>query len=62
MYVCVCNAITEREVRECACRGASSLGDLAAMLGVGAGCGRCRECAEKILEEARTESRHSLTG
>jgi bacterioferritin-associated ferredoxin len=53
MYVCLCNAVTEREVRECAGKGATSLEDLTLQLGVGAGCGRCRECAMEVLEEAR---------
>lgn len=50
MYVCICNAITERQVRECASRGTCSVQDLEATLGIGAGCGRCRECAEEILK------------
>jgi bacterioferritin-associated ferredoxin len=49
MFVCICNAVTEKAVRECASRGARSLDDLAMELGVGAGCGRCRECATEVL-------------
>ncbi|HLS86842.1 MAG TPA: (2Fe-2S)-binding protein [Burkholderiales bacterium] len=51
MYICLCNAITERQVRECAEQGARSMDDLASTLGVGAGCGRCRECASDLLRE-----------
>jgi bacterioferritin-associated ferredoxin len=51
MYVCICNAVTERQVRECARAGTCSLEDLALQLGVGAGCGRCRECAAELLNE-----------
>jgi len=57
MYVCICNAITEREVRECARLGARSLEELAFHLGVGAGCGRCRECACELLEEVHGNDR-----
>ena len=53
MYVCICNAVTERQVRECVSSGASSLDELASRLGLGAGCGRCRECAAGLLEEVR---------
>ena len=54
MYVCLCNAITEREVRECAHRlGARSVEDLTAHLGLGAGCGRCLDCACQVLAEAQ---------
>jgi bacterioferritin-associated ferredoxin len=51
MYVCLCNAVTQRQVEECARSGAASLDDLTAQLGVGAGCGRCRECAAELLAE-----------
>jgi bacterioferritin-associated ferredoxin len=53
MYVCICNAITERQVRECAKGGACTLDDLAAALGIGAGCGRCRGCADQVLKDLR---------
>lgn len=52
MYICICNAITERQVRECAGEGARSIDDLSVKLGVGAGCGRCRECAIELLRES----------
>lgn len=52
MYICICNAITEHQVRECAREGANTVDELAAKLGVGAGCGRCRECAADLLAEA----------
>jgi bacterioferritin-associated ferredoxin len=51
MYVCVCNAVTEGQVRECARAGACSLDELALQLGVGAGCGRCRDCAAELLND-----------
>ena len=51
MYICLCNAITERQVRECARSGASSVAELTSQLGVGAGCGRCLECAVELLRE-----------
>ena len=45
---------TEKAVRECARSGACSIDELAYELGVGAGCGRCRDCASEVLREART--------
>lgn len=53
MYVCICNAVTEREVRECVRKGATCVEDLTFRLGIGAGCGRCRECAKEVLEKAQ---------
>jgi bacterioferritin-associated ferredoxin len=51
MYICLCNAITERDVRECARRGCCSLDELSVELGVGTCCGRCRPVAKEILDE-----------
>ena len=51
MYICLCNAITERQVRECARSGACSVDQLTSQLGVGSGCGRCIECAVDLLRE-----------
>ena len=50
MYICICNAVTERQVEECARLGASTVEELTVELGVGAGCGRCRQCAEECLQ------------
>ena len=52
MYICICNAVTQRQVEECAQAGVSSVEELATQLGVGAGCGRCRECAAELLMQA----------
>ena len=51
MYICLCNAITERQVLECALSGARSVDELSSQLGVGSGCGRCIECAVDLLRE-----------
>lgn len=51
LYICICNAITERQVRDCARSGARSVDQLASELGVGSGCGRCLECAMDLLRE-----------
>lgn len=52
MYICLCNGVTDRQIRTCCQReGARSLDDLERCLGVGAGCGRCREAAADLLEE-----------
>ena len=55
MYVCICNAVTEKAVRECARNGACSIDELAYELGVGAGCGCCRDCASEVLRDARAD-------
>jgi len=51
MYICLCNAITERQIVRAAELGARSHEDLAGELGVGIGCGRCTSCAKTLLRE-----------
>lgn len=51
MYICLCNAITEKAVRDCAQSGACSLEQLSSELGIGTACGRCCECAKEVLRD-----------
>jgi bacterioferritin-associated ferredoxin len=50
MYVCVCNSVTESQVQERVQAGVCTVDELALELGVGAGCGRCRQCAAECLQ------------
>lgn len=50
MYVCVCNAVTERQVAEAVDAGARSLQDLSMRLGVATGCGKCARVAREIID------------
>ena len=51
MYVCVCKAVTDRQIREAVHGGARSLSDLRRELGVTADCGICASCARDCLNE-----------
>jgi len=51
MFICVCNAITERQVRDAVATGARSLSDLRCKLGVATACGRCARMALEYLRE-----------
>ena len=59
MYVCVCQAVTDRQIREAAERGARTLKDLRRDLGVTLDCGRCAACARDCLHEARAKHKDS---
>ena len=50
MYICICNGITERDIRTAVAEGASTLDCLRDQLGVAAGCGTCACIAESFLE------------
>ena len=63
MYICLCNAITERQIRACAAEsGARSLCDLESCLGVGTNCGRCRTAATEILADLTGDTTLALSG
>jgi bacterioferritin-associated ferredoxin len=53
MYVCVCRAITERQIHAAVHEGAKSMKDLRESLGVGIECGACGSCAKQCLREAK---------
>lgn len=52
MFVCVCNAITEKQVRHSVAGGARTLEDLQLELGVATCCGTCAEVAATYLPGA----------
>lgn len=51
MFVCVCNAVTEKDIGSAVADGCRSLRELREQLGVGACCGRCCDCARGILKD-----------
>jgi bacterioferritin-associated ferredoxin len=60
MYVCICQAVTDREIHQAARNGARTLRDLRRDLGVGVDCGRCASCARECLKSAKEDSHESL--
>ena len=51
MYVCVCNAITEDQLRQAIAAGAKNLDDLREALGLGDQCGKCLEDMRQYFSE-----------
>ncbi len=56
MYVCICNAITDTQIRQAAESGVRDLWQLQRKLGVASNCGSCKEQASQILREHRRTS------
>lgn len=56
MYVCVCRGITDRDIRKAVAEGASSVADVAQMLGAGTGCGTCHDFTQELIREARSSA------
>jgi bacterioferritin-associated ferredoxin len=60
MIVCVCNNISDREIRQAVELGISSMGELYKELGVGTCCGKCVSYAREVLHE-HIESKMTVT-
>ena len=52
MIVCICNAVSERDIDEAVADGAHNLESLQSLLPVANQCGSCRCCAEACVESA----------
>lgn len=55
MYVCICQAVTDREIYQAVRNGAESFRDLRDQLQVGAECGQCACHAKQCLRAAKKE-------
>jgi bacterioferritin-associated ferredoxin len=55
MYVCICNAVTDRDIYEAAGQGTRTMDALGDQLKVATCCGRCADCARRILQQAVTD-------
>ncbi|PZN28718.1 MAG: bacterioferritin [Proteobacteria bacterium] len=56
MYVCVCNAISDRQIREVVDRGATSVYDVQCHLPVASCCGRCEDVVREVIETHRVNA------
>ena len=59
MIVCVCRSVSDRQIRQAVAEGAHSLECLQIELGVATQCGRCADCASRVLCAARGAGTHS---
>ncbi|MCR6663629.1 MAG: (2Fe-2S)-binding protein [Luteimonas sp.] len=53
MYVCICNGVTEADIRNAAAGGCGSMAELTMRTGAGACCGSCVEMASEMLDAHR---------
>lgn len=56
MYVCLCKAITDKEVIEAIDAGANSTEALGDQLGVGTCCGCCRDFTSELIDQRLAET------
>ena len=61
MYVCVCNAVTERQIMQAISEGALTPGQLRQKLDAERVCGSCDDCLEDYLAEGFMFARPGLS-
>lgn len=59
MYVCICNGVTEAQIREAVANGCASVAELTMRTGCGSNCGSCLDIAADMLAPAPSQ-RESL--
>lgn len=56
MYVCICNEVTDKQIKHATSTGISSMKELRTSLSVGTSCGQCSDCAKNLLKECLSSS------
>ena len=51
MYVCLCHAITDTQIKEAVSQGDMSLADVKKRLGAADQCGKCAKMATQIIQK-----------
>jgi len=62
MYVCICNAVTDSQIRNAVDNGVRNLKQLSRLNGCGVTCGSCREVASEVIQQAVAENRQQAFG
>ncbi|HQR03781.1 MAG: (2Fe-2S)-binding protein [Proteobacteria bacterium] len=64
MYVCVCSAVTEKDIAQAAAHGCRSVQDLRLTLGIAVQCGRCAQYARQTLRQSQGSAKehHQISG
>lgn len=57
MYVCICNAVTDRHIEQAVYEGALTVEDLQRKLSLGSQCGNCKSCAKDCLNTIHQQHR-----
>lgn len=57
MYICICNGVTDNDIRQAAHNGVSSFRELKKCTGASTQCGKCTSDAKAILNEALEDIR-----
>ncbi|WP_374012374.1 bacterioferritin-associated ferredoxin [Pseudoxanthomonas koreensis] len=53
MYVCICNGVTDKQIRQAVEDGCDSVAELTMRTGCGSSCGSCLDMAAALVAECR---------
>lgn len=59
MYVCICAAVSEAQVRACVEAGARTAEEIGDRSGAGTGCGSCLDRLDVVIDERRPDRRRA---
>lgn len=62
MYICLCQPVTDRQIRQAVDEGCTSLRQLRNELGCCGDCGRCAKAAKAVLQDALADKRAAQGG
>ena len=60
MFVCICNGVTDSQIRQAAANGCREVSELTMRTGCGATCGSCMDMAKLVALLAHPECRQGL--
>ncbi|WP_017444623.1 bacterioferritin-associated ferredoxin [Gayadomonas joobiniege] len=60
MYVCLCNGITDKDIKKAAVNGCQDLKALRQQMDIANECGKCRRQACEILQESQLKNKDLL--
>ena len=55
MYVCICNGVTDHQIRQAAEDGCTSVSELMMRTGCGTNCGSCLDLAGDLMAEVHAK-------
>ncbi len=53
MIVCICHRVSDRDIAKLATQGATDLAAVRAATGLGSSCGKCLDCAQRVVAECQ---------
>jgi len=56
MIICLCQVVSDRQVRALVAAGARTVTEVGRLCGAGTGCGGCRKQLARCIEQARSKS------